>query len=231
MYNVEVYKDNLNISGAKLRQLKIKRDWMHPITYNCTPVSLANTLGYGVYFEDDISFIWNGDLDTPAEGIIGKEHIWSGRGEGTVSFLTNLMFKTDENTSLLTMPVPNSFSQDATPISTILSTSFVTVDFSVVLKVHTPNKEIFIPAGTDVACILPISIGQFQDSTITIHEDVWPYGSIQNSQPYLKYLKDAMANGENPKMYKKAIDHNGNKIGKHEVDRLNMNIVYKGEKK
>jgi hypothetical protein len=230
MYNVEVYKDNLNIEGAKIRQLKIKRDWMQPITYNCTPVSLANTLGYGIYFEDDISFIWNGDLDSPAEGIIGKEHIWSGRGEGTVSFLTNLMFRTDENTSLLTMPVPNNFLKDATCISTILSTSFVTVDFSIVLKVHTPNKEIFIPAGTDIACILPISIAQFQNSTLNVNEKVWPHENIQNSQPYLKYLKDLMAKGENPKMYKKGIDHNGNKIGQHEVDRLTMNVVYKKEK-
>ena len=105
MYKLDVYIDNKEAPTAKIRPLVMQREWMHDTTYNCDPVGMANTLGYGIYFDEDISFIWNGVRADPATAITGGEHIWVGRGEGTVSFITNLLFRTDENTSILTMPV------------------------------------------------------------------------------------------------------------------------------
>lgn len=231
MHNVDAYIDQESMPSAKIRRLNGKRSWMHSETYNCYPVTFANTLGYGVYFEEDVSFIWNGEIDSPAEGILGKDHIWSGRGEGTVTFLTNLIFKTDENTSLLTMPVPNAFTtQDATCISTLISTSFLSTGFSVVWKVHTPNKEIIIPANTDIACILPISIKQFQDSKINILNERWPFERVHGDEEYIKYLKKKLKEGDNPRMYKRGVDHKERKIGRHEVDNLKMTVDYVGEK-
>lgn len=230
MNKVIAYKDDKNAPGAKIRRLNGKRDWMHSITYNCYPLSFANTMGYGVYFEEDVSFIWDGHRDHPAEGILGKEHIWSGRGEGTVSFSTNLIFKTEENLSMLTLPVPNNFvTQDATCITTLLATSFLTTDFPIVWKIHTPNKEIVIPAGTDIACLLPISVGQLQDSEIIIKDQDWPYERVHNTQEYVTYLKKEIAEKRNPRMYKRGVDHKERKIGNHEVDNLRLNVTYEGE--
>lgn len=229
MHNVEVYIDNGNIPSAKIRPLSIKRDWMHAQTYNCHPIALANTFGYGIYFDHDISFIWDGARSDGAHGIIGKENIWVGRGEGTVSFITNLIFKTDENTSLITMPVPNEHIEGTQVLSTILSTSIFTGTFSIVLKLDTPNKEYFIPAGTNIACVLPISLGAIQDSTITVKAQPAPFERVQDSMEYISYLKDLNLQGIRPRMYKKAIDHKGNSIGKHEVENINLNVVYEDE--
>jgi hypothetical protein len=224
MYNIDAYIDNKSTPTAKIRPLTLKRDWMHSYTYNCHPIAMANTLGYGIYFDHDISFIWDGSRADGAVGIKGKENVWVGRGEGTVSFITNLIFKTDENTSLITMPVPNEYIEGAQVLSTILSTSVFTGTFSVVWKLDIPNKEYFVPAGTNIACILPVSLGSLQDSTITLKNKEWPFEKIQDSKEYIEYLKGLNAKGIKPRMYKKGINHKGDIIGKHEVDSINLNV-------
>jgi len=230
MHNVDVYVDNSSLPSAKIRPLTLQRDWMHSNTYNCHPIVMANTFGYGIYFDHDISFIWKGLRDQGAVGIVGKDNVWVGRGEGTVSFVTNLVFKTDENTSLVTMPVPNEYIDGAHVLSTILSTSVFTGTFTVVWKLDTPNKEYFVPAGTNIACILPISLGSIQDSVITIHENGGiPFKKLQDSFEYISYLKGLNAKGIRPRMYKKGIDHTGKIIGKHEVDKINLNVRYQND--
>lgn len=227
MNNVSIYKNNNTLPSAKIRRLGIKRDWMDEKVYGCHPMAFANTIGYGIYYEEDISFIWNGQKESAATAILGKDYIWSGRGEGTVSFLTNFVIKTDDNLSILTTPVPNQFNiQDATCITSLLSTSFLTIDFPIVWKIHVPNKEILIPSGTDIACIIPISIGQIQDTNIEMYDTVYPIEPIQTKKEYTDKIKDNDGRRAPVGMYKKAIDHHGNSIGKHEVDNLKMTIKF-----
>ena len=230
MYNVDVYTHRVTQPKAKLRTLSVNRDWMHPMTYNCSPVTLVNMFGYGVYFDQDVSFVWDGDRATPARALAGQDFIWEGRGEGTVSFTTGLVFKTDENVSMMTLPVPNEYIHGCTVVSTVLSTSFFTGDYPIVLKIHDEmiGKEITIPAGTNIACIVPISVSQFQGTKITMHESVSPITSIHDNIEYLKALDVLNKQGIRPRWYKKAIDHLGNKIGNHEIDRFDF-IIEEGK--
>jgi hypothetical protein len=229
MYKMDVYVDNKTKPTAKIRPLSPKREWMHAQTYNCHPIVMANTFGYGIYFDHDISFIWDGERMNGARGVIGEDSIWVGRGEGTVTFITNLIFRTDENTSVITLPVPNESIEGTQVLSTILSTSVFTGTFSVVWKIDTPNKEYFIPAGTNIACILPISLGSIQDSVITIKDSNVPFERVQDSLEYITYLKGLNAQGIRPKMYKKAINQKGETIGKHEVDSIDLHVVHENE--
>lgn len=229
MYSITAYRNEKN-RGAKLRQLRIQRDWMDPSTYSCYPLTQANTFGYGVYFDEDISFIWNGDKSTAAQGICGKDNIWSdaGRGEGTVSFITNLVFRSEENISLLTMPVPNEPLEEATILSTILSTSFFTGELSIVWRINPNfiNKEIFIPAGKSIGCILPISLQEFQNSNIKILNEPFPYPKIHDRQEYVDALHDSVREtGQKLRLYKKGLDEHGNVIGKHEVSNIVLNVT------
>lgn len=224
MHKIDAYIDNLNLPTAKIRPLSVKRDWMQSFTYNCHPITMANTLGYGVYFDHDISFIWDGTNHNGAVGILGNKNIWVGRGEGTVSFITNLVLKTDENTSIITMPVPNETIDGAQVLSTVLSTSVFTGTFSIVWKLDIPNKEYFVPAGTNIACILPISLAGIQNSTINMHNILSPFEKIQDSEEYMDYLKSLNSEGIRPKMYKKAINHKGENIGRHEVDSIVLKV-------
>jgi hypothetical protein len=232
MYTIDAYKDNHRDKSAKVRQLSPKRDWMHSNTYNCTPIMAANSLGYGIYFEEDISFVWDGDRANPAEAKIGSEYVWSGRGEGTVSFKTNLIFRTTPDVSILTLPVPNQFIEGAEVITTVLSSSVFSGAFPIVWKLHEPNKEYLVKAGTDIACILPVSISQFKDSAINILDEVYPSEKrIQDTQEYLDEIQKAVAAGKpRLKMYKKGVDHKGNIIGTHEGANLKMHVNEIGPK-
>ena len=229
MHNIDVYIDAPGMPTAKIRPLSSKREWMNSHTYNCHPINMANTLGSGLYFDHDVSFIWDGTQHNGASGIIGKENIWVGRGEGTVSFVTNLIFKTDENTSVLTMPVPNENIEGAEVISTILSTSVFTGTFTVVWRLSIPNKEYFVPAGTNIACILPISVSSIQNSSVNMKDKMWPFEMIQNSKDYMEHLKGLHSKGIKPRMYKKAVNHKGEVIGKHEVDQIILNVIDESE--
>jgi len=233
MYKVDGYKDNERLVSAKIRPLGPKRDWMHSMTYNCTPITVANSLGYGIYFDEDISFSWDGDRKNPAEAILGKQYVWSGRGEGTVSFNTNLILRTEPEVSMLTMPVPNEFIDGAEVITTVLSTSVFTGSFPIVWKLHEANREYFVPAGTNVACVLPISISQFKDSNVEIFSDIYPPDKrVQDRQEYLDVIQAAVAAGKpRLKMYKKAVDEKGNSLGYHESDNVKMSVTYREDNK
>ena len=227
MYNVDVYLAN-NRKPAILSQLPVKRDWMSSNlgTYNCDPIVLANTVGYGISFPEDISFVWNGDLIKPGYGIMGKEYIWEGRPEGTVTINSNLIFKTDEDTSILTIPIPNNFTEEYSVISTVLATSFFTSPYSFVLKINKNyiNKEIVIPAGTNIACVLPISIKQFDNSNINLTNTMWPFKDIHGRKEYVDALHKGRDEGKKLRLYKKGIDELGNKVGDHEVSKIIMNV-------
>lgn len=74
-YRIEVYKLGSGPS-AKLRPLNIQREWMDSGVYHCIPISIANKIGYGVYFEEDISFRLDSKMDlhipqtqTPLSGV------------------------------------------------------------------------------------------------------------------------------------------------------------------
>jgi hypothetical protein len=96
--------------------------------YNCFPITLTNGLGWGISFPEDISFIWDGVFDSTSEHIkilSGEKYVSTSRGQATVSFDTGLLFRTDEDTSLLTMPVPNQFIPGATAFTTLLARLFI----------------------------------------------------------------------------------------------------------
>ena len=225
MHEINAFIGDKNKPVAKFKQLALKRDWMSNTTYHCTPIASANVFGYGVYFDEDLSFIWDGDKNNSAKAILGKDILWEGRGEGSITFLSNLFLRTNEDVSLLTIPVPNQFTEDATCISTIISSSFFSAPYPITWKIHTPNKEIFIPSGTPVACLLPISVGQIHNSNINISYSYPEFDLHHSRDNYVKKLKEEMSNNKHPKWYKYGTDENGFKIGNHEVDKFNLDVT------
>jgi hypothetical protein len=225
MYSVDVYKDNDFLPTAKIEQLKVRRSGANDGIYNCPPMLAANNIAYGIYFEQDISFTWDGNGKNPAKGIEGKDIIGEDRG-GSVTFHTNLIFKTDDKTSMFTMQVPNQELEDATLASNLLSTSFFTTQLPVVWRLHVAKKY-FVPAGTYIAAIMPISLSELNNSEINFYTNTtFPFKNIHGNKDYIKLLNEGLLKEKPKKFYQKGIDHLGNKIGKHEVNKLNLIVNY-----
>jgi hypothetical protein len=229
MYKIDAYIANAGKPTAIIKQLDVKRDWMGQGIYNCTPLISANPIGYGIYFDKDLSFIWDGDPINPARILKGEEYLNSDRGGGAISFNTNLILKTDANTSILTIPVPNQPIKDITVLSTVLSTSFFSATFTMAWKLEIPNKEYTIKAGTPVACIMPISMSQYNNSVLNIHNTTAPFPNLHGKPEYIKALKNSQKAGKFLRLYQKGFDQDNNSIGTHEVKKLVLNINYINE--
>lgn len=222
-------------TNVKLEPLSVKRSWMDNVTnahaYHCFPVSLANGLGWGVSFPEDISFIWDG-IDTDREEghlniLSGKEYVNENRRSATLSLNTHVKFITDENTTMLTMPVPNLFIDGVIPYTTLISTSFYPHMIPAALKVTKANSVITIPANTPVVAFLPISIGNINNTEIEIYDLLTTEDQEIKNKSYGEASQKLNQVGEWTHFYRDATDENRKKIGNHEIKAFRLKTIDK----
>lgn len=231
---IDVYREPG--SFAVLDQLPMNRDWMD-ITfdrhaYQCFPVSMANRAGLGISFTEDISFIWDG-INTSSDEHIkilkGSQFAHSKRGNRTVSLETGLYISPEKNISILTMPTPNIFLDGVQCISTIVSTSALVGSLPIALMVTKPHENIVIPAGTIVASILPISLTELNNTEVSIipgrpkrmSDPEWNDRMRKRGEESQRLN----SSGEWTHFYRNAVDHNGDKFGKHEAKKIVIRVT------
>lgn len=215
---------------ASVDQLPAARGWMDDTAekhaYMCFPMTLTNRLGWGVSFPEDISFIWDGVQDTDASHVKilqGEKYAYTGRAHGTISFYTGLIVKTDEDTSMLSMPVPNLFIRGIQGFTTLMSTSFYMSEFPLSVKITEPNREITIPANTPVAALLPISLGALQsDYSMDIIENGLPQEYFDEIRKYGDAAQIKNGVGDWSKMYRDGVNYNGVTVGRHETKSIKL---------
>jgi hypothetical protein len=231
LLNFEVYKIREN--SANISPLSIKRDWMdeteHAHAYKCFPVSLTNGLGWGLSFPEDIVFIWDGISDTLPHHIKilkGEQYVYTERANATISFNTGLLFKTDSNTSILQMPVPNFFRDGVQPFTTIISTSFFKGELPCAWRITRPNTEITIKANTPIISILPISLTNLQNSkAIVKNVSELPSDFWKGQQEYSEIVSEINKSGKWSNFYRDAVNYLGKSIGNHEVKALRLKVI------
>jgi len=227
---LKAYKTNPN--SFILDPISVKRDWMDETpdghAYRCFPVTMANTIGWTLSCPVDVSFIWDGKIDTTPDRVkilSGEQYCYTGRGQGSVSFNTGLILKSEKNVSVLSITPQNYFYEDFEVMSSLISTSFFNVDFPLAIKVKIPNKEITIKAGTPIATIIPISLTSLKDESIEINNFI----STDEYRDKLKKYGDAAQvinqSGNWTDWYRDAIDETGNSIGEHEVKSLKLKVI------
>lgn len=229
---VNVYR--LKDSSANIGNLKIKREWMDGTqdahAYKCFPVTLTNSLGWGISYPEDIEFIWDGISDTTpvhVKVLKGEQYISTGRANATISFNTGLIFETDENTSLIHMPVPNQFIDGVQAFTTIISSSFYKNPFPVAWKITKPNVPILIPAGTPIISVVPVSIGAISDSELNIYdnsEDKFGQDHWKRNRKYGERAQEINQTGGWTNFYRNATDETETSIGSHEVKAIRMPV-------
>lgn len=225
-----IYVQRSRPGGGDIAPLQATRDWMDESfdkhAYMCFPITVTNRLGWGISFPEDIVFVWDGIDDTSPEHVKvlkGEQYASPKRGNATISFETGLLFRTDEKTTMLTMPVPNQFIRGTQCFTTLISTSFYKPELPVAWKIMEPNIEIRIPAGTPIAAVLPISLTSLQeDYTLELNEDYPGPEFWEGLREYGDAAQAKNAVGEWSKMYRDAIDHNGNSVGQHETKSIRL---------
>lgn len=230
MYNVTAYK--VREGYGELKPLTVNRQWMDDTydahAYKCFPVGLTNQMGWGICFPEDIKFIWDGISDWSPDHVKvleGDKYVSTGRANATISFNTGLAFKTDEQTTLLQMPVPNNFIDGAQAFTTLISTSFFKGELPVAWRITRANEEIIIKAGTPIISLVPIDLSSLQDSMLEIR----PLREMERPKidmsDYSMTVYNINREGKFANFYRNAEDHHGNKLGSHQIKTLKMNMV------
>ena len=228
MLNISVEKQKG--SHVEISPMSIKRDWMDSTpekhAYRCFPVTQANMVGWNLYCDEDVKFIWNGITDTSADNVKilqGENFTYSGRGQSTVSFMTGLVFKTEKDVSFLVINPVNYFNPDFETMSYLISTSWYDNDFPLAIRVKTPNKEITIKAGEPIATIIPISLTSIDNTTIEM-SDYYDKDNIrQNShRVYGEAAQELNKSGKWTDWYRDAVNEKGESLGAHETKALRL---------
>lgn len=239
MYEFQVFE--VNNYPATLAPLGTRRLWMDDVPfkgiYRCFPMSLANQIGWGISFPKDISFRWNGQNNghdgthnannrqeeyQDIEILSGHEYVFKNRGWATLAFDTGLKFVTDENTTMIGFPTPNEFIPGIHVLSVALSTSFFQGHWEVVVKLDRPNEIITIPAGTPIASVMPISLGQLNGSKAIFKNRTREAMNSFSDRLYDEIVIERTKEGKGSGFFRKATDHNGKPVGKHEVSSLKL---------
>jgi len=236
MSNIKAYV----VPGAKVKieQTKVQREWMNLTddrhAYRCFPIALANSIGYSISFLEDIEFVWDGisdSSDTHVKIIKGNDLCSPARGNGTISFNSNVFFRTDEDLSMVSIVPPNFFIDGATPFTSIISTSFHDDMFPIAWKITRPNVNIVVPAGTPVATLIPISLGSLTNFELDLYDKTYDENYQEELQKKLEAWEKISQEGGFTNFYRNAVDYNGNSIGKHEVKSIILKINDNREKK
>jgi DNA-directed RNA polymerase beta' subunit len=167
-----------------------------------------------------INSYFKGKLQKPS-----KDFTYTGRGQSSVSIHTGLVFRSEENTSLLTINPVNYFNNEFETISTVISTSWLDTGFPLAIKSKIPNKEILIKAGEPIATIIPISLSAMDKTEIQIfnHSDPGRVREGKNKSYGVASQKINSA-GKWTNWYRNATDENGISLGKHEVTTLRLSV-------
>ena len=230
MLNISVEKTSNSV--IEISPMSIKRDWMDNTpekhAYRCFPVTQANVIGWSLSCTEDIEFIWNGEVNTQSDSVnvlSGKNFLNTGRGQATVSVVTGLTFKTDQDISMFTINPVNYFNTDFETMSSLFSTSWVDTDLPLAIKAKVANKNILIKANTPIATIIPISLSAMNDTSIKIIDYSDPDNKRQTAHRlYGEAAQVLNTVGKWTDWYRDAVNEKGESLGSHEVKVLKLKV-------
>jgi hypothetical protein len=230
MINISVEK--MQGCSFEIAPMSIKRDWMDATSekhaYRCFPVTQANVVGWSLFCSQDIEFLWDGINDQSSdhiEIISAPEGSYGGRGQSSISFNTGLVFRTDQEVSILTINPVNYFSDEFETMSNLISTSFYDNPLPLAIKAKKPNEKIVIKAGTPVATIIPISLTNLNNSSVEIVEYQDYDRSRQNANiNYGQAAQEINSSGQWTDWYRDAVNEKNESLGSHEAKVLKLHV-------
>lgn len=219
--------------AAHIEQLPATREWMDQTSdkhaYQCFPLSLTNTFGWGISFPEDLVFRWDGEWDsTPnhVKIISGERYLHPNRGHATISFNTGLTFRTDQSITMLIMPVPNDFSPYAQCFTTLMSTSFYDSSLPVAWTITKPNVDIVIPAGKPVAAVIPLSVNATQEYEIEVVNAKFNFIRQLETTKYAQKVSEIIQSGRWSRFYKNGLNSEEKQVGHHESKKITLKTTY-----
>jgi hypothetical protein len=230
MLNISVEK--FNNSPFDIKPMSIKRDWMdltpEKHAYRCFPVTQSNVVGWSLFCNQDIEFVWDGINDTSQDHvqiINAPEGSYSGRGQSSISLNTGLVFKTEKDVSIFTINPVNYFSHDFETMSNLISTSFYDNPLPLAIKAKKSGEKVIIKAGTPLATVIPISLTNLNNTIIEMYEYADKDRLREKSnRSYGEAGQEINKLGKWTDWYRDAVNEKGETLGNHETKVLHLSV-------
>ena len=168
LYLIEPEKLQLGIE-APIRY----RSWFNPHSYRCTPLAIANTMGWDLTLPIDVRVSWDGGFDPDNVKILeGGELVGSNFGIGTFTFdgMCGQSWLTPPGWSMQWGPIPNGDDIGVQAMTAIAETEWLKYPVFPTIKITHPG-EFFLPKGTRIIRIQPVQIEPVAEGTITVRNE------------------------------------------------------------
>jgi len=148
----------------EMRPASPKRQWMDDsnvkFAYRCLPLSMANSYGWEIINPSKFTVEWDGGQSPKSVKIVketGTIFPDGHFGEGTFTWHTGYLFKTEYPYGIYVMGPPNFSKSNVTALSGIIETNWLPFTFTMNWQFTQPGKVEFFPG--DVICqIFPVDL-------------------------------------------------------------------------
>lgn len=141
-----------------------KRKWLLDHAYFCLPLTIGNQYGFIVESLYDFWLLWNGgelpqDVTVRTQEsdvvLLEKQFVVSHFGMGIVTIQNRWAYRTPKGINLITIAPPNYWIDGVVHMFGVVEADNLRRDFTFNLKITRVNKEIFVPKGSPIGCIIP----------------------------------------------------------------------------
>lgn len=152
-----------------MRPATSTRDWMdvnpNKNPYRCLPLSMANSYGWEILSTAEFIAEWNGGMapnDVRVTLLSGNHPPSAHFGEGTITWHTGYLFKTEYPYGMYVTGAPNYPKPNMIPLSGIVETYWLPFTFTMNWRFTQPGSAKF-NVGDVIAHIYPINVHLFDD--------------------------------------------------------------------
>jgi len=173
--DIDIYK--LSDRVLPIVSSKKQRQWMNDNvhSYRCVPLAIANTFGWDILLPEDLDVEWDGGSELTSIKIYGNNQIYQSHfGSGTFTIQVAYTWKTSDDHQIMLMPHPNPDQYDIMSLTAIVETDRLMYPWFVTCKVTRVGRY-KLKAGTPIARVIPIKIGDIVDCNIKMSEEPEEY--------------------------------------------------------
>ena len=217
----------------QIHQSSARRDWMdassnkHP--YKCIPIVRANSHGWELRLDHDVTVIWDGTESPDGLHIIeGEFHADNGQpiaaslvGHGVITFYCWYLVKTPEPYNLYVSGAPNHYVKGAAPVTGVVETWWSPYTFTMNWKIRYKNRPVTFKAGEPFVYFFPVDSVGLENFSPVIKE-------LQEHEHYEAYKEWSDDRGKHPDKphayYKKGIAPDGCPIAHEDLHKLKLSL-------
>lgn len=216
-----------------------RRGWMdathdkHP--YQCVPLIRANSHGWEMRLEQDVTVEWDGGeypenlhiLEGHTDPRTGYGVVDNSLGSGVLSFHVYALIKTPEPYNLFVSGPPNLYIKGAIPLTGVVETWWSPYTFTMNWKIRYKNRPVTFKKGTPFVYFFPIN-------SIELEQFTPVYKDIEEHVHAAEYEEWSLDRAHNPQKrhhyYKHGITPSGCPITNPEFHKLKINLKEPKEK-